>query len=84
MIAAEVDPWAPAERDWKEHVEQSMSHDSSKFDHAILETDCPKCERHVGALIIDGPDPVFVSLVCPRCGHGDDRNDGPEWVERVA
>lgn len=79
-----ADPWAPAERDWKEFAEPAAAHDSRPFDHAILETDCPGCGRHVGALIIDGPDPVFVSLVCPLCSHGDDRDDGPEWVERVA
>lgn len=49
-----------------------------RFDTAILETDCPECGRHVGALIKDGPDPVFADVTCPRdvCGH--------EWSERVA
>lgn len=45
---------------------------------AFLETVCPNCQRTVGALVIDGPDPVFVDLQCPRdlCGH--------EWSERVS
>lgn len=49
-----------------------------RFDDAFLETDCPGCGRHVGALIKDGPDPVFADVTCPRdaCGH--------EWSERVA
>lgn len=45
---------------------------------AFLETVCPNCHRTVGALVIDGPDPVFVDLQCPRaeCGH--------KWSERVS
>ncbi len=47
-------------------------------DEAFHETDCPRCEHRVGAFIVDGPDPVFADLVCPRpsCAH--------EWAERVA
>lgn len=45
---------------------------------AFLETVCPNCRRTVGALVIDGPDPVFADVQCPRveCGHG--------WSERVS
>ncbi|MCK2024610.1 hypothetical protein KZC52_16905 [Microbacterium sp. kSW2-24] len=45
---------------------------------ALHGTICPNCQRTVGALVIDGPDPVFVDLQCPRdvCGH--------EWSERVS
>lgn len=45
---------------------------------AFLDTVCPCCARKVGALVIDGPDPVFVDVQCPRveCGH--------EWSERVS
>lgn len=73
-----VDPWAPAERDWKEFVEPLLHDVPKKFDRAILETDCPSCGRHVGALIIDGPDPVFVDVACPHedCTH--------QWPERIA
>lgn len=75
-----VDVWAPRERDadWKEFAEPAAAHDSSQFAGAIFETDCPGCGHHVGALVIDGPDPVFVDLACPRdaCEH--------EWSERVA
>lgn len=63
---------APTERDWKEFVEPR----GRDLSHAILETDCPGCEKHVGALIVDGPDPVFADLVCPLCGH--------EFTERVS
>ncbi|MFF3029114.1 hypothetical protein [Microbacterium sp. NPDC057944] len=43
----------------------------------VRETDCPECGRHVHAHIIDGPDPVFIDLACPRdlCRH--------VWSERV-
>lgn len=52
--------------------------DADAFDGAFLETTCPSCGKHVSAFIVDGPDPVFADLVCPRdeCGH--------EWSERVA
>lgn len=45
---------------------------------AFLETVCPNCQYTVGAFVIDGPDPVFADLQCPRgvCGH--------EWSERVS
>lgn len=64
------------EPDWKEFVAPPA--DMSPLKGALLETDCPKCGRHVGALIIDGPDPVFADLVCSRveCGH--------LWTERTA
>lgn len=57
---------------WKEYAEP----EGRDLSGALLETDCPGCGRHVGALIIDGPDPVFVDVECPRCGHG--------WTERTA
>lgn len=69
-----VDPWEPAEKDWKEYVEPML--DRPHFDHAFFETDCPGCHKHVGALVVDGPDPVFADLTCPLCGH--------EWAERIA
>lgn len=73
-----VDPWAPVDRDWKEFAEPALGQESRSFDHAILETDCPKCGRHVGALIIDGPDPVFVDVQCPHVECGE------VWNERFA
>lgn len=50
---------------------------SRSFDRASIGTICPSCGHHVWAHIIDGPDPVFVTLACPRdaCRH--------EWAERV-
>jgi hypothetical protein len=47
------------------------------FEGANLETDCPRCGWHVWAHIVDGPDPVFIELVCPRddCKY--------EWWERT-
>lgn len=72
-----VDPWAPVERDWKEFLEPALAFDNSKFDRAFLDTTCEACGKHVNALIIDGPDPVFVEVQCPRdvCGA--------VWSERV-
>ena len=71
-----VDPWAPAEKDWKAYAETML--DRPSFDHAIFETDCADCGKHVGALIVDGPDPVFVDVACPHedCTH--------QWPERIA
>lgn len=45
---------------------------------AFVATVCPSCEHTVGAFVIDGPDPVFADVQCPRdvCGN--------EWSERVA
>lgn len=57
--------------------EDRAEFNSRRFDGAILETDCPECDRHVGALVIDGPDPVFVDVACP---HGD---CGHRWTERI-
>lgn len=77
--ATEQDPWEPAERDWKSYREQADEVDLSYMYESILETVCPKCGQTVGALIIDGPDPVFVDVQCPRwdvCGH--------IWNERIA
>lgn len=68
----------PVERDWKEFAEQFDGHDSSQFDDAIRETECPKCGKWIGAIVVDGPDPVFIDLKCPRtdvCGE--------QWSERV-
>lgn len=41
----------------------------------LLETECPGCRHDVYALIIDGADPHFIDLMCPRdiCGT--------EWTE---
>lgn len=68
MLTEEIDPWSP---DWKEWIEPRFAHDSSRFDDAFRETECPACGRQIGAFVVDGPDPVFVDLVCPRdvCGH---------------
>ncbi|QXE28912.1 MULTISPECIES: hypothetical protein [Microbacterium] len=44
---------------------------------AFLETVCPSCDRTVGALVIDGPDPVFVDVQCPLAGCGH------EWTEAI-
>lgn len=77
--APEQDPWEPQERDWKEFAEQAQERDLSYMFESILDTTCPKCGHKVGALIIDGPDPVFADVQCPRwdvCGH--------IWNERIA
>lgn len=63
---------APADRDWKSYLEPGWR----DLSHTIFLIDCPGCEKHVGALIVDGPDPVFADLVCPLCSH--------EWNERVS
>lgn len=64
----------------KQHLEARMEREETLrgFEGAFLETDCPGCGWHVWAFIVDGPDPVFVDVVCPRdpCNH--------EWAERVA
>lgn len=62
--------------DWKEYVAPPA--DMSQLADAILETTCPGCGHLVGALIVDGPDPVFADVVCPRdvCQH--------EFSERVS
>ena len=62
--------------DAKRVMEDRAASASRRFGDAILETDCPSCGRHVGALIKDGPDPVFADVGCFQCGH--------EWSERVA
>lgn len=67
-----ADAWEPRERDWKAFAEQAAEHDLHPFDDAIRQTECPKCGKWVGAIVIDGPDPVFVDLRCPRtdvCGE---------------
>ena len=68
-----TDDWERWERGWKEYIADRRR----DMSHVILETDCPGCERRVGALIIDGPDPVFVEVQCPRdvCAK--------RWTERV-
>ena len=66
---------APADRDWKEYLEPH----GRDLSDGIRKTECPKCGKWVGAMVIDGPDPVFVDLKCPRtdvCGE--------QWSERVA
>ncbi len=63
-------------RDWKEFVAPPA--DMSPLKGALLETDCPKCGRHVGALIIDGPDPAFADVQCPY------KECAAEWTERTA
>lgn len=76
---AEVDAWEPREPDWKEFAEQAAEHDPRPFYEAIRERECPGCGKWVGAIVIDGPDPVFVDLRCPRtdvCGE--------VWSERDA
>lgn len=67
------------DRDWKEFLEPALGHDPAPFDDTIRTTVCPSCGRWVGALVIDGPDPVFTDLRCPRtdvCGL--------VWSERAA
>ncbi|MEW2459851.1 hypothetical protein [Microbacterium sp. K41] len=51
--------------------------EADPFKGAFLTTICPGCGHDVNALVVDGPDPVFADLVCPRvgCGH--------EWTEAV-
>lgn len=72
LIDAESDVFAAAKQ-VAEHRAEAVD-----LTGAFLETVCPSCDRTVGALVIDGPDPVFVDLQCPRdlCGH--------EWTERVS
>lgn len=41
----------------------------------LLAPQCPKCEMTVGAMVMDGPDPVFADVQCPACTH--------VWSERV-
>lgn len=70
----------PEERHWKEYAEQydeAVSY-AQHMAGGLLDCTCPSCGRHVGAFVVDGPDPVFADLVCPRdvCGH--------EWMERTA
>ncbi|QNA93225.1 MULTISPECIES: hypothetical protein [unclassified Microbacterium] len=45
--------------------------DVDPFKGAFLATTCPGCDHDVSAFVVDGPDPVFVDLVCPRpsCSH---------------
>ena len=47
------------------------------FEGSNIETTCPGCGWDVWAHVVDGPDPVFINLVCPRdnCNH--------EFTERV-
>lgn len=65
------------EPDWKEFAEQFAAHDSRPFDGALIETVCPGCGRTVGALVIDGPDPVFADVQCPH------KECAAEWTERT-
>lgn len=62
------DPW---DADWfldaKRQKEDWVRHEP--FEDAFAYLDCPHCERHVGAFLVDGPDPVFADVQCPRCGH---------------
>lgn len=64
--------------DAKQVTEQRQEFDPRQFDGAFLETVCPSCDHTVGALVIDGPDPVFVDVQCPRAGCGH------EWTEQLA
>ncbi|MCT1395634.1 hypothetical protein M4D51_07830 [Microbacterium sp. p3-SID338] len=71
-------PEADVFADAKQVAEHRQEFDPHQFDGAFFETVCPSCEHTVGALVIDGPDPVFVDVQCPRtgCGH--------EWTEQIA
>ena len=62
------DPW---DVDYFEAAKQQKEawHVPRPIVDAFVEEDCPGCERHVGALLIDGPDPVFADVQCPRCSH---------------
>lgn len=62
------------EPDWKDYVPGRLG--SRDMNGALLETDCPECGRHVGALVIDGPDPDFADMQCHPCGA--------IWNERVS
>lgn len=78
MSSVEVEPdiFGDAKR-YREATEESAAY-ASHMDDALLETICPGCGHLVAAFIVDGPDPVFADVVCPRdvCEH--------EWSERVA
>lgn len=71
-MSIEAELTGPREPDWKEFVRPEVR----DLSHALHETDCPNCGRHVGALIVDGPDPVFADVECPQCHF--------PWTERVA
>ncbi len=64
--------------DRKQSLESRVPLDPQQFEGAFIETVCPLCDKQVAAFVIDGPDPVFVDLQCPRdpCGH--------EFTERIA
>lgn len=80
MSLAYVDEFPDYMGDAKRWRESQMEREDAwrGFEGSNLEVDCPECGWHVWAHIVDGPDPAFVELVCPRdeCEH--------EFSERVA
>lgn len=67
------DEWVPWEAGWKAYIEDRLGRPD--MSHAILETVCPACDKPVGALVKNGPDPAFIEVTCPLCGT--------DWTERT-
>lgn len=66
------DPWDPfTAAKWVAETEPPPD-----MRHAFLDTTCEACGKHVGALIINGPDPAFIEVQCPHCAA--------TWWERVS
>lgn len=71
MIADAVELPADYFGEAKRVKEARLPLETDPFKGAFLATVCPGCGHEVHAFVVDGPDPVFVDLACPRpaCGQ---------------